>query len=187
MAWQSKYNAFGTEPLIRQMFAILQRDIQAALDFQSGVPGSLPPFVSYHLAESAIHQYPAILLVADSIPCSFDETGLLHESPPLTCILQVAHQDPNQCAIWVQQYAMAVWMVWATAFEATTSDFYAEGLALPASAYGNGQVTEGLTPGILDTLHITRPEFGELRTAKSLFVKAAGMGIQVGMSEPAAY
>ena len=48
--WQSYYNAGLSKQIVRQLLAIVSRDIQAALDFVSGVPGSYAPFAEYDLA-----------------------------------------------------------------------------------------------------------------------------------------
>ncbi|HLI03149.1 MAG TPA: hypothetical protein VFC10_07450 [Terriglobia bacterium] len=183
MPWQPAYNAFGAEPLIRQMLALVYRDIQAALDFVSGAPGSLPPFTVYQLAESVTPNFPAILMVPQSQTFDPSQANVAHETVRIFCAVAAAHQDPNAVAVLVQRYAMAVWHVLTAAFEKTSGDFLLPGLALPASAYGSGAMTSGLPGGALKRLFVAQPEYAELRQAKSMFVKAAGLAIEADLFE----
>lgn len=183
MPWTPAYQVYGAEPVIRQLIGIINRDIQSALDFVSGSAGSLLPFAVYNLAENPTLNYPAILLLP--LNDKFDpETNVADQTVQIYCAVAAEHQQPNQVAVLIQQYAYAVWHVLTAAALRTPWDFAAAGLALPASAYGPGQVTAGLPSGTVNRLFVQQPEFGELRqNAKSAFVKAAGMAIECDLIE----
>ncbi len=184
MAWAPAYNVYGGEPLIRQLLAIVNRDIQAALDFVSGDPGSLRPFASYQLAESPTENYPAILVLQSNPKVDPETAPGAAQTVPVICALAVAHQNPNQVAIQVQRYAMAVWHVLTASWVKTPGDWALAGLPLPESAYGPGQVTTGLAQGKLNRVFVEPPGYGELRqTPKSIFVKAASMSIECDLFE----
>lgn len=184
MAWQPAYNAFGTEPLIRQLLAIINRDIQSALDFVSGAPGSLRPFASYQLAESATENYPAIMMLAPSLDFDPETVGIAAETTPIFCAVAVAHQQPNAVAVLLQQYAMAVWHVLTAAWIKSNADFVASDIPLPISAYPAGGNSPGLPAGTLSRLFVRRPQYAELRqTPKSMFVKAASLLIEADLFE----
>lgn len=184
MGWQPAYNAYGTEPLIRQLMAIINRDIQSALDFVSGSPGSLRPFATYQLAESPTMNYPAVLLIPMAQTFDPQTVGVAKETVTLFCGVAAEHQKPDGVAILIQQYAMAVWHVLAAASLKTSGDFLLADLPLPATAYGPAQLTSGMAPGVLKRLFVEQPEFAELRqTAKSMFVKAASITIEADLFE----
>src|SRR5947208_2477727 len=63
MAWQSKFAAGFSKPLIRQMVGILNRDMRAALDNVSGAPGTLGSFAEWDLATVATENFPACVIV----------------------------------------------------------------------------------------------------------------------------
>jgi hypothetical protein len=184
MAWTPAYNAKGAEPLIRQLLAIINRDIQAALDFVSGAPGSLRPFATYQLAESPTLNYPAVLMVAPSLDFDPETVGIAAETTPVFCAVAVDDDDPNRVAIKVQQYAMAVWHVLTAAWIKSGADFEASDIPLPLSAYPAGGNAPGLPQGTLNRLFVRKPNFDELqRTPKSMFVKAASLLIEADLFE----
>lgn len=183
MAWQPAYNAKGAEPLIRQLLAIIHRDIQAALDFVSGNPGSLRPFASYQLAESPTDNYPAILMVPVRSQFYPTQQNIVGERLSIFCAVAAAHQRPDAVAGLIEQYAMATWHVLTAACEKTSGDFLLSGLALPASAYPGGQVTAGMAPGTVKRVFVQQLDFAELRQVKSIFVKAASLSIEADLFE----
>jgi hypothetical protein len=65
--WISYYNAGLSKQVVRQLLAVIKRDIQAALDFVSGAPGTYAPFAEYDLALLPVQQFPALLLTPDTV------------------------------------------------------------------------------------------------------------------------
>jgi len=182
--WTSYYNAGFSKQVVRQLMAVMYRDIQAALDFVSGVPGSYAPFVEYDLAVVPVQQFPAILLTPDTV--NFDEDGAstLHQTMRLACVIAVSHQDRNALAEITQDYVRAVRAVLDTLWESTPGDFLLTNLALPAPPFPSGALSPGLASGKLMKLFTDRHTFEEIRRgASSGFVMAAMMSILVEIEE----
>jgi len=106
--WTSYYNAGLSKQVVRQLLAVINRDIQAALDFVSGVPGSYAPFAEYDLALLPVQQFPALLLTPDMVAVDEQANFTLHLAMRLTCVITVTQQDRNALAELIQDYVRAV-------------------------------------------------------------------------------
>jgi len=182
--WTSYYNAGLSKQVVRQLLAIINRDIQAALDFVSGVPGSYAPFVEYDLALLPVQQFPAILLTPDRV--AFDEEAdfSLHQTMRLSCVVALTHQDRNTLAEITQDYVRAVRAVLDTLWESSPGDFLLTNLPLPSPPFPNGALSPGLASGKLMKIFVDRHTFEEIRAgALSGFVMAATMGVIVEIEE----
>ena len=108
MAWQSKFAAGFSKPLIRQMVGILNRDMRAALDNVSGAPGTLGSFAEWDLATVATENFPACVIVPLSVEFDAESLGTIAEKIRLLVTVAVTHQDANVCAESAQDYVRAV-------------------------------------------------------------------------------
>jgi len=182
--WTPNYNAGLSKQVIRQLLAVMQRDIQAALDFVSGVPGSYPPFAEYDLALLEAQQFPAILLTPDSVIFDEGANGSLHETMRLSCEIAVTHQDRNALAEMLQDYARAVQAVLDTLWELTPGDFMLSSLPLPSPPFPAGALSPGLANGKLLNLFTDRHLFEEIRRKpQSGFTMNATLSVVVEIEE----
>jgi hypothetical protein len=182
--WTSYYNAGLSKQVVRQLLAVINRDIQAALDFVSGVPGSYAPFAEYDLALLPVQQFPAILLTPDTV--TFDEGAnfTLRQTMRLSCVIALTHQDRNTLAEITQDYVRAVRAVLDTLWESSPSDFLLTNLPLPSPPFPNGALSPGLASGKLMNIFADRHTFEEIRRgAQSGFVMAASMSVIVEIEE----
>jgi hypothetical protein len=182
--WVSYYNAGLSKQVVRQLLAVINRDIRAALDFVSGVPGSYAPFAEYDLALLPLQQFPAILLTPDTV--AFDEgaNGSLHQTMRLSCTIAVTHQDRNTLAETTQDYVRAVRAVLDTLWESSPGDFLLASLPLPSPPFPNGALSPGLASGKLMKIFADSHRFEEIRRGpQSGFVMAATMSIIVEIEE----
>ena len=182
--WISYYNAGLSKQVVRQLLAVVKRDIQAALDFVSGVPGSYAPFAEYDLALLPVQQFPAILLTPDSVTFDEEANSTLHQTMRLTCVIAVTHQDRNTLAEMTQDYARAVRAVLDTLWESTPGDFLLTNLPLPSPPFPNGALSPGLASGKLMKIFAEGHAFEEIRRRpQSGFAMAATMSIMVEIEE----
>ena len=182
--WTSYYNAGLSKQVVRQLLAVVNRDIQAALDFVSGVPGSYAPFAEYDLALLPVQQFPAILLAPDTVALDQEANGTLHQTMRLTCVVTVMHQDRNVLCEISQDYVRAVRAVLDTLWESTPGDFLLTNLPLPSPPFPAGALSPGLASGKLMKIFVDRHTFEEIRAgAQSGFVMAATMSVIVGIEE----
>jgi len=182
--WTSYYNAGLSKQVVRQLLAVINRDIQAALDFVSGVPGSYAPFAEYDLALLPVQQFPAILLTPNTV--AFDEEAdcTLHQTMRLSCVVALTHQDRNTLAEMTQDYVRAVRAVLDTLWESSPGDFLLTTLPLPAPPFPAGARSPGLASGKLMKLFTDGHTFEEIRRgAQSSFVMAATMSVIVEIEE----
>jgi hypothetical protein len=182
MAWQSKFAAGFTKPLIRQIAGILKRDMQAALDQVSGAPGSLASFAEWNLATVVEQNFPAIALMPESVEFDPESLGTLAERIKLSAAVTVTHQDPNVCAQSVQDYVRAVDEVLNSAWWLTPSDFELSTLALPSPPYPAGATTPGLPA--LTRLFVAGHAYDELRrTRQGLFATSGTLTVLIELEE----
>jgi hypothetical protein len=182
--WNSYYNAGLSKQVVRQLLAVINRDIQAALDFVSGVPGSYTSFAEYDLALLPVQQFPAILLTPDTVSFDEDANLALHQMMRLSCVIAVTHQDRNALAEITQDYVRAVRAVLDTLWESSPGDFLLTSLPLPSPPFPNGALSPGLANGKLMKIFVDRHTFEEIRrSAQSGFVMAATMSILVEIEE----
>ena len=184
MAWISYYNAGLSKQVVRQLLAVVKRDIQAALDFVSGVPGSYAPFAEYDLALLPVQQFPAILLTPDSVTFDEEANCTLHQTMRLTCVIAVTHQDRNTLAEMSQDYVRAVRAVLDTLWESTPGDFLLTNLPLPSPPFPSGALSPGLASGKLMKIFAEGHTFEEIRRRpQSGFAMAVTMTILVELEE----
>jgi hypothetical protein len=182
--WTSYYNAGLSKQVVRQLLAVIKRDIQAALDFVSGAPGSYTPFAEYDLALLPVEQFPALLLTPDSVSFEEEANGTLHQSMRLTCAIALTHQDRNTLAEITQDYVRAVRAVLDTLWESSPGDFLLTTLPLPSPPFPAGALSPGLANGKLMKIFANSHTFEEIRrAARSGFVMAATMSIVVEIEE----
>jgi hypothetical protein len=182
--WNSYYNAGLSKQVIRQLLAIIKRDIQAALDFVSGAPGSCAPFAEYDLALLPVQQFPAILLTPDRVTFHEESNGTLHQTMRLTCTIAVTHQERNTLAEMTQDYVRAVRAVFDTLWESTPGDFMLSDLPLPSPPFPNGALSPGLPSGKLLKLFAEGHAFDEVRRSpQSGFTLTASMSVIVEIEE----
>jgi hypothetical protein len=182
--WTSYYNAGLSKQVVRQLLAVMKRDIQAALDFVSGAPGSYAPFAEYDLALLPVQQFPAILLTPDTVTFDEEANGTLHQMIRLTCAIAVTHQERNALAEMTQDYVRAARAVLDTLWESTPGDFMLSNLPLPSPPFPNGALSPGLASGKLTKLFADRHTFEEIRRGpQSGFVMAASMSVIVEIEE----
>jgi hypothetical protein len=182
--WVSYHNAGLTKQVVRQLLAVISRDIQAALDFVSGVPGSYPPFAEYDLALLPVQHFPAILLTPDTVTFDEEANSTLHQTMRLTCAIALTHQDRNTLAEMAQDYVRAVRAVLDTLWESAPGDFLLTTLPLPSPPFPNGALSPGLASGKLMKLFADGHTFEEIRRSpQSGFAMAASMSIVVEIEE----
>jgi hypothetical protein len=182
--WISYYKAGLSKQVVRQLLAILKRDIQAALDFVSGVPGSYAPFAEYDLALLPVQQFPAVLLTPDTVTFDEEANFTLHQTMRLSCVITVTHQDRNTLAEMIQDYVRAVRAVLDTLWESTPGDFLLTNLPLPSPPFPNGALSPGLGSGKLMKIFAEGHAFDEVRRRpESGLVMAARMSVIVEIEE----
>jgi hypothetical protein len=182
--WVSYYNAGLSKQVVRQLLALINRDIQAALDFVSGIPGSYAPFAEYDLALLPAQQFPAILLSPDMVTFDEEANFTLHHTMRLSCVIALTHQDRNTLAEIAQDYVRAVRAVLDTLWESSPGDFLLTNLPLPSPPFQNGALSPGLASGKLMNIFADRHTFEEIRRgAQRGFVMAASMSVVVEIEE----
>jgi hypothetical protein len=182
--WISYYNAGLSKQVVRQLLAIINRDVQAALDFVSGVPGSYAPFAEYDLALLPVKQFPAILLTPDKVIFHEEANYTLHQTMRLTCTISLTHQERNALAEMTQDYVRAVRAVFDTLWESTPGDFMLNNLPLPSPPFASGALSPGLPNGKLLKLFVEGHAFDEVRrNPQSGFTMTATMSVIVELEE----
>ena len=182
--WIPYYNAGLSKQIVRQLLAVINRDIQPALDFVSGVPGSYAPFAEYDLALLPVQQFPAVMLTPDKVTFDEDAVNSLHQTIRLSCVVALTHQDRNMLAEMIQDYVRAVRAVLDTLWESSPGDFMLTNLPLPSPPFPSGSLSPGLTCGKLLKLFVDSHMFEEIRRgAQSGFVMTATMSVNVEIEE----
>lgn len=92
MPWISRINSVSDKDLVEQLMAIVQRDQRAALD---SVDAQLASFVGYYFSESAIKQFPALMLRAPRVSFDLDAEVFRKGTRAMACGVAVQHQDPE--------------------------------------------------------------------------------------------
>lgn len=95
MSWTSLYNSISEKDMVRQLMAIIQRDQRAALDSVGGA-NVLPSFASYYFSETAIRQYPALMLRAPRVQFDSNAELFRRATHTLACAVAVQHQNPEE-------------------------------------------------------------------------------------------
>jgi hypothetical protein len=182
--WTPYYNGGLSKQVVRQLVAVINRDIQSALNFVSGVPGSYAAFAEYDLALLPLQQFPAILLAPDTVTFDEEANHTLHQTMRLTCAIAVTHQDRNALAEVAQDYVRAVRAVLDTLWESAPGDFLLTSLPLPSPPFPSGALSPGLASGKLTKLFADRHTFGQITGgAQSGFVMTATVSVIVEIEE----
>lgn len=102
-------NAKFTKPLMRQLMAVLQRDMQASLDFVTGTPGSLPKPLEWNFADYPAEQWPYLHIYPTLIKFARPDTvQSRYAEVSIEIVVGVSNQDLNLLAEQVQDYVRAV-------------------------------------------------------------------------------
>jgi hypothetical protein len=184
MAWVAADSSNLTKPLVRQILAIINRDCQAALDWASGAPGSLQPFVEYDMALMPVQQFPALLLAPEGDSFDVGSPDTDKQTVRMYCSLAVTHQDRNALAERVQDYVKAVREILKASWFLTAGDFYSTSIAMPSPPFLSTETSPGLNPGALKDLFVSAAAYDEMRrNAQSGWMMSATMAIQCEMEE----
>lgn len=175
--WQAQF----IKPLIRQLVAILYRDMPFAL---AAMSTSYATFQEWDLAESPVQNFPALLITAREEEFDEEQPFSRAQTIQLSLGIAVAHQDPNATAELLQDYVRGVDQVITTMWQATSSDLSLATLPLPSPPFAPGSLSPGLPNGTLKEIHIVAHSYDELRQrAQTLFAKAASMTLKISMQE----
>lgn len=181
MSWSSGWNAQLTEPLIDQIIAIVNRDMQSALDWVSGVPGSLPAFIEYDLERVPIKNFPTLLLTPDMESFDEESTDIVRQSIRISGAIAVTHQVPNLLARLLQRYFRAFYAVLRTSWLRTSGDW---ALSLPLPAGLQNAASAGIPAGALCNLWIDSVAYDQFRQIReSVFAQALAFSIVAEMEE----
>ncbi len=191
MAWQSPYqNATFSEPLIRQVLAIIKRDMSAALAWYQAAllpeeAQPLPAFMAYQLAAAPELQTP-VLLVTDRI--AFDVEWpwpSQKEDISLAVLLGLTHQNPQVLAWRARAYSVAIKAVldaaWGNVQAEAVNPFFSTALPLPAPPFSPGLVSPGVPN--LKMLVVQDLGFSMLAQSKKTFLRSVSLGIKATIAE----
>ena len=186
MAFTPYYNALFTKPLIRQLVAIVQKNMQAALDIVTGVPGSLQSFAEYNLAMLPPENPPALIVTPPPV-LKIDENSQQTERSggQIHFLMAIANQDRNILAEQVQDYLRALSYVLDTEGSnaaASQSDMYK---VLPISLpFLTITETTPIQIGTLVYMRVTGHELGGLYSpAFGGFIQTAGLTLRIDLEE----
>jgi hypothetical protein len=181
MAWSATYRADFTKRVIYQLMAFLQRDMRDALDWVASLDGlaePLPSVVTWQMAPWTIPQYPAALVVPADTVLDQMAVGSRHSESAIFCAIAVAHQDPDICAAWVQDYARALDAVLMSIHFA---DFFQSWPI--ALTFTTQNQTLPLEAGTLKELFVIRHNYDEIRRNKDRFACAASLEVRIEREE----
>lgn len=199
MAFNSAFNAKFTKPLIRQLVAVVQRDIQGALDFVSGAVGAYTPFIQYELSINPVIQ-PPMLVVAprnDNI-LNQDTQQALEQAVTVQAEVWLSNQEPNVLAEQIQDYVAAVALIFDNLGASVSGDYNTGGILcdfynpLPINVRGmidpgTGQkvtTTTPLTFGQVTYCYVTELGYTEMVAHKTgAYVMSGGLMLSIGMIE----
>ena len=200
MAFLSYYKALFTEPLILQLIALVQRDMQTALNAVTGVTypaaGSLQTFAEYNLAILPPENPPS-LIVTPPARLLIDENSQQTERSrgQVDFLISIANQDRNILAQWVQRYLRALSYVLDTEGAPSTpnaggtgagADFKNMFSALPISLPFMPTVTTTtpLEPGSLTYMRVVGHNLGGLYSGKfNGFLQTASLSVKIDLEE----
>lgn len=191
MGFTSVTNAAYSLPLVKQFVAIVQRDMQAALDAvaiaNGGVGGQYPSFNEYNFATLPVIAPPELTIVARSVTVDVEASQQFETRSgiEISCVLIVAETDRNRLAEGVQNYARALSWVIETAgnnLGADQSSFY---IPLPLKMEHLGQVTTvPLANQTVLYFRMVGQEFGPLLvSATDSYLQAASVKVVSILSE----
>lgn len=183
MSWQSKYAAQFTKPLKYTLFALVYRDMAAALASVNAA-ANYPKIVTFHRAAKTLEQFPAMLLTTERQVNKDREVNRPY-SANFYLSLAVAHQDSEVCADMLEDYVLAADRVLYSAWELTPGDFYSP-LPLPTmGGIAAGAEAPGLAiAGALKSLEVSDVAYDQVRRlARGGFGRAAVMSVVAEMEE----
>lgn len=170
MAFNTAFSAKFTKPLIRQLIAVVQRDIQGALDYISGATGVYQPFLQYELAINQIIQPPTLILAPRNDNILNDAAQqALEQVVTVQAEVWLSNQDPNVLAEQIQDYVSALALIFnnlgasVNGAGGSECDFYT---ALPINVRGvidpatNQQITTTTPLALGQVLHCYVTELG---------------------------
>lgn len=178
MAWSSRFQALMVKPLIRQLAAIINRDMAAAV----ASVGRNEIFNQFDLALVPIRLWPAILIIPASD--EFDENADLERKQDVAVIIVIAvtHTDRNQLMEVAEDYALAVDRILNSV---AGTDFYTS-LPLPLISGFVQPTTVQMTSAITNVtqLWVIRHDYGMARRrANSSFAMTVTMDVRCQMEE----
>jgi|SRR5690242_20444659 len=196
MSFITAFQAKFTKPLVRQLVAVVQRDIQGSLDLVSGKAGAYASFNQYELSINPVIQ-PPMLVVAprnDNFLNEATQQGF-EEEITIQAEVWLANQDRNVLAEQIQDYVAALTFIFTnlgtsvSGNSGTICDFYN---ALPISVRGmidpatGAQVTT-TTPlpfGAVTHCYVTQQGYTDmLRAETNNYLMSGGLILSVGMIE----
>lgn len=196
MSFFTVYQAKFTKPLVRQMVAVVQRDIQGALDLVSGEAGAYQPFIEYELAINPVIQ-PPMLVVAprnDVIQNEATQQGYEQEIT-IQAEVWLANQDRNVLAEQIQDYVTALTFIFTNLGASVNGaggglcDFYnslpinVRGMIDPATKQ-QVTTTTPLQFGSVSHCYVTEQGFSDmLRSEQNNYLMSGGLILSVGMIE----
>lgn len=201
MPFLSYYRALFTEALILQLIALVQRDMQDALDAVTGVvypaAGSLQTFAEYNLAILPPENPPS-LIVTPPQRLLIDENSQQTERSrgQIDFLISIANQDRNVLAQWVQRYLRALSYVidtqgapsipnaGGTAPGRDMTDMFSPlSLSLPFIS-GSPITTTPLEPGSLIYMRVVGHNLGALYSGKfNGFLQTASLSVKIDLEE----
>ena len=186
MSFTPYYNALFTKPLIRQLVAIVQKNMQSALDIVTGAPGTLQTFAEYNLALLPPENPPSLIVTPPPL-LKIDENSQQTERSGgnIHFIINVANQDRNILAEQVQDYLRALSYVLDTEGSnaaASQSDMYK---SLPISLpFLTITATTPIQIGTLVYMRVTGHELGGLVSGVfDGFLQTAGLTLRIDLEE----
>lgn len=175
MPFTAPYAAQFTKPLIRQIIAIIQRDMPSALTL---VGGGYQSFLEYDLAVMPPNSTPQLVVVPGRVMVDESTEQTLERTQTLlTFLVTVGNQDPNLLAEQLQDYVRALSYVLDAQGSNLDSDqtgFY-QALTLTLETLGTITTTP-MTFGTVEYFRVIGHEYGALaRAATGGFLYTAAL------------
>lgn len=212
MAFASFFQAKFTKTLLRQLMAIIQRDATAAIDYVTGVPGSLRPWVEYSFSAYttqvrlektyAFEQFPFLMMIPRSVDFFDPESVQSRESTNrIEIMVGVANQDRNLMVEQAEDYVRAVDVIVSSLGAQVNNnstpnfnDFYTPlPLVVPypqspaqsviSDGLGGPVTTDGMQPGSVKACYPVSHEYGEVYRASGVLQMTAVMAAHILVEE----
>jgi hypothetical protein len=192
MGFSPYYKALFTQPFILQMVAIIQADMQSALNLVTGVtfnPATptlgLQSYIEYDLAVMPPGNVPQLIVTPPRV-LKIDEGSQLTERSGgmLEFITTVGNQSPNVLAQNLQMYLRALAYVIDTAESNAASDQSQMYQSLPISLpFWTPTTTTPIQTGSLIYMRVVSMEFGNLYRNQQGFLQAASLLARIDLEE----
>lgn len=195
MSFNTLYQAKFTKPLIRQLVAVVQRDIQGALDFISGGTNVYQPFGQYELSVNPVIQPPMLVIAPRNNNILNDGTQQgIEQTVTIQAEIWLSNQDRNVLTEQIQDYVSALTLIFMNLGDSvsgnsgTLCDFYN---ALPINVRGvidpstlqQITTTTPLTFGSVLHCYVTEQGYTDLQATSAGYVMSGGLVLSVGMIE----